>query len=91
MYDQVSPLKKRNGNGVAQSDFEKAGEFNGQFMNVCTETEYIQFPLLDRPTPFMEVIVITKADVSQFLKGLNPTKALGPDELHSKVLKELAT
>ena len=25
------------------------------------------------------------------LKGLNPSKALGPDELHPRVLKDLAT
>ena len=27
----IPPLKKRNGSGLAESDFEKAGEFNGQF------------------------------------------------------------
>ena len=27
----IPPLKKKNGSGIAQSDFEKAEEFNGQF------------------------------------------------------------
>ena len=27
--------KKRNGSGLAESDFEKAGEFNGQFTDDC--------------------------------------------------------
>ena len=46
---------------------------------------------LDRSAPFMEDIVVTKEGVIKLLKGLNPSKALGLDELHSRVLKELST
>ena len=83
----IPPLKKRNGVGVAQSESEKAAEFNGQFTDVFTKSEYSQV----RPAPFMEDIVVTKEGVTKLLKGLNPSKALGPDELHPRVLKELAT
>ena len=75
----------------AQSESEKAAEFNGQFTDVFTKSEYSQVPLLDRSAPFMEDIVVTKEEVTKLLKGLNPSKALGPDELHPRVLKELAT
>ena len=62
----IPPLQKRNGSGVAQLESEK----------------YSQVPLLDRSAPFMEDIVATKQGVTKLLKGLNPPKALGPDELH---------
>ena len=39
----------------------------------------------------MDDIVISKDGVTKLLKGLHPSKALGPDELHPRVLKELAT
>ena len=83
-------MKKRNGSGIAQSEFEKAEEFNGQFSDVFTKSEYKQVPLMDRSAPFMHDIVVTKERVTKLLKGLNPSKALGPDELHPRVLKELA-
>ena len=75
------PLKKRQGSGLAQSDFEKASEFN----DVFTKIQHSQVPLLDRSAPFMEDIVVTKEGVTKLLKGLNPSKALGPDELHPRV------
>ena len=87
----IPPLKKRKGGGIAQSDFEKASEFIGQFMGVFNKSEHSQVPLLDRSAQFMEDIVVTKEGVTKLLKGLNPSKALGPDELHPRVLKELAT
>ena len=30
----IPPLKRKNGKGAAQSDLEKAEEFNGQFTDV---------------------------------------------------------
>ena len=69
----IPPLKKRNGGGVAQSESEKAAEFNGQFTDVFTKSEYSQVPLLDRSAPFMEDIVVTKEGVTKLLKGLNPS------------------
>ena len=81
-------MKKRNGSGIAQSEFEKAEEFNGQFSDVFTKSEYKQVPLMDRSAPFMHDIVVTKEGVTKLLKGLNPSKALGPDELHPRVLKD---
>ena len=86
----ISPLKRRNGNGVAQSDLEKAEEFNGQFTGVLNKHEHTQVPLLDRSAPFMDDIVVSKDRVTKLLKGLNTSKALVPDELHPRVLKELA-
>ena len=87
----IPPLKRKNGKGVAQSDLEKAEEFIGQFTDVFSKNEHTQVPLLNRSAPFMNDIAVSKDGVIKLLKGLNPSKALGPDELHPRVLKELAT
>ena len=76
----IPPLKKRNGSGVAQSESEKAAEFNGQFTDVFTKSEYSQVPLLDRSAPFMEDIVVTKEVVTferfEPLSSLRPKKKI---------------
>ena len=41
----ISPLKRKNGKGVAQSDLEKAEEFNGQFTDVFNKNEHTQIRL----------------------------------------------
>ena len=47
----IPPLKKKNGSGISQSDFEKAEEFNCQFTDVFTKTVHNQIPLMDRSAP----------------------------------------
>ena len=68
---------------------KKAEEFNGQF--VFNKNEHIQDPLLDKSAPFMNELAVSKDGVIKLLEGLNLSKSLGSDELHPRVLKELAT
>ena len=78
------------GNGVAELDSERAEELIGQFNDASNKTEYNGGPLTRRLAWFMDNIVVSSEAVTKLLKGLNPSKALGPDELHPRVLKELA-
>ena len=41
----IPSLNRKNGKGVAQSDLEKAEEFNGQFKDVFNKNEQTQVPL----------------------------------------------
>ena len=66
----IPPLKRKNGKGVAQSDLEKAEEFNGQFTDVFSKNEHTQVPLLDRSAPFINDIAVSKDGVIKLLKGL---------------------
>ena len=70
--------------GVAQSDLDKAEEFSGQFMHVFNKNEHTQVSLLDRSAHFMNDTAVSKDGVIELLKGLNPSKALGLDELHPR-------
>ena len=61
------PLKRKNGKGVAQSDLEKAEEFNGQSTDVFNKNKHTQVPLLDRSSPFMNDIAVSKDGVINLL------------------------
>ena len=49
------------------------------------KTEYNEIPLTRRSAPFMDSIVGSSEGVVKLLKGLNPSKASGPDEFHARV------
>ena len=87
----IPPLKRRNGNGVAESELEQADEFNGQFTDVFNKNEHSQVPLPKRSALFMNEIVVSAVGITKLLKGLTPSKALGPDELHPRVLKGIGS
>ena len=90
---RVSLLSKRrngNGSGLAESETEQAEEFNGQFTDVFSKSSESEVPLLEKSAPPMNDIHISNEGVIKMMKGLNPSKALRPDELHPRVLKELA-
>ena len=87
----IPPLKRRGGTGITAAKIERAEEYNGQFTDVFNKNDHIEVPFLSRSATFMGDIVVSNGGVTKRLKGLNPSKALGRDELHPRVLKELAT
>ena len=76
---------------MTASEIEQAEEFNGQFTDVFNKSDHSEVPFLSRSAPFMDDIAVSNGRVTKLLKSLNPSKALGPDELHPRVRKELAT
>ena len=57
----IPPLKKRNGSGVAQSESEKAAEFNGQFTDVFTKSETVRsLSLIDQPLSWNILLLLRK-------------------------------
>ena len=75
---------------MAESESDQAEEFNGQLTDVFTQSRFTEAPLLDRSAPRMNDITVSTEGVTKLLKGLNPSKAMGSDELHPRILKELA-
>ena len=74
----------------ANTDQEKAEALNEQFCSVFTKTNLSSVPYIKPNVDKMKDIVITEKGVAKLLSGLNPSKAMGPDQLHPRILKELA-
>ena len=85
----IPPLKSKTGN-IAETDYDKAETLNAQFTSVFTQTTYDQVPFYPSSTPKMKDIKIDPEGIQKLLHNTNPNKALGPDGIHPRVLKELA-
>jgi hypothetical protein len=84
----VAPLKKE-GKLITETE-EKANILNQQFQSVFTNETDLNIP--DKgpsPHPQIPSINISETGINKLLANLNPHKAFGPDNINSRVLKEL--
>ena len=82
--------RSRNDRALAESELEQADKFDDQIIDVFNKSEHTQVPLPKSSDLFMEDIQVPTGGVTQLLRGWNPSRALEPDELHPRALKELA-
>ena len=71
---------------------EIATLLNDNFQAIFTTETPVMPGLLSRPSPYTDMadINITESGVHNLLKSLNAHKALGPDQISPRVLKEMA-
>lgn len=89
---KVNDLKDSNGEFVSLDD-EKAEILNNQYAKTFTIEDTDEMPAFqDNPssTSTLTNIIITEEDVLLLLLALRIDKSPGPDEIHPRVLKEVA-
>ena len=88
--EAVSSLRTESGQ-VLQTDKEKAEELNRFFASVFTQEPAGTPPNFNtRTKEVVNWVSITEEQMGKALKKLNHAKSPGPDDLHPKILKELA-
>ena len=88
----IAPLLKNGNkqNPIAYTDIDKANTLQCQFSSVFTNEQDDTLPEFPPRTNQSVIdIVITNDMVYEFLSKLKTSKYCGPDELHSRILKEL--
>ncbi len=89
----IAPLKD---NGILRdSPKEKAEILNSQFSSVFTTDSPEDFPdktplQSEHKYPNIPDIEVSEEGINKLLTDLNPNKAMGPDGLHPRILKQLA-
>ena len=89
----VAPLLENNSDSQSTKfdDKDKANILQKQFASVFTKEPDGEIPQLERRTDTtINDIVITEEMVKQIIKMLNVNKSCGPDEIHPRMLIELA-
>ena len=89
LKDSVLRLRKRDGM-LTVNDKETADEFNRGFQSVFVKKNVSQLPDLDLEYngTLLGNIEVEIEDVDNLLKKTNPSKAMGPDNIHPRILKE---
>jgi len=97
LYNYINSLQKRNNlpfmmyneNSSATTNGEKASLFNTYFKSVFTKSNFVLPSSSDivTPDPIISDITISEEAVYKSLSSLNPTKAMGMDNIGPKVLK----
>ena len=86
----IPPLKSQNGNIVSEPK-QKAEVLSSQYQSVFTQENLSQLPNLGHsPYPNLPKLTFGKAGIVKLLKDLNTSKACGPDNIPTRVLKECA-
>jgi len=89
----ISTLRDQFGS-IASTDSQKATLLNTFFASVFTNEDKTNIPEIEKNSrskgASLTEIRVTPAAVEKKLKGLDPSKAQGPDNLPGRVLKELA-
>ena len=89
MKENVMRVKKSNGD-ITKSDEETANEFNRAFQSVYVKENLSEIPdfNIDYNGPKIEDVEVTVGMVDDLLKKTNVHKAMGPDDIHPKLLHE---
>ena len=90
----ISPLQNINTGKLTENEKEQADVLAQQYASVMVEEPDGDIPRLPRKhlkTPPLHNINITEEMVLKKLNNLNTTKSPGPDGIHPRVLKEIAT
>ena len=86
----VSNLRKEDGS-LTDSDKQKCDILNDFFISVFTDEDLSHMPEFEKKTnSVLTDIHVTEEDIKKALSSLNISKSPGPDQIHPRILKELA-
>ena len=86
----VGTLKGQN-DSMVETDSDKADVLSSFLATTFTQEDLTTIPVSEFEGEMLENIEFTKEEVLKRLKELDPGKSSGPDNIHPKMLKELAT
>lgn len=89
----ISPLNNKKTGKLTENEKEQAEVLANQFASVMVEEpegDVPRIPNKELKTPPLDSITVTEEMVLRKLNSLDTSKSPGPDEIHPRVLKEVA-